>query len=440
MRGAPVTKRNPKRSAGAKTQQTAGSHLLEFENVSFEDDTDKPKATDEELNSRYAKGEIRIVTEQARYPLAGILGMLKEKIEGEGGEKEFRYKLDPEYQRRHRWSVERKSRLIESFLMNVPVPPVFLYERDFARFEVMDGRQRLSALGDFYANDFALTGLQYWADLGGRTYSQLPSAVRNGIDRRYISSIILLKETATSEEQAAMLKKMVFERLNSGGVKLANQETRNAVYDGPLNRLCLKLSENKKFRRMWGIPLDPKPEDKDTGEEPDEDIDESTTAGTHMFEKMEDVELVLRFFAYRRIGGFKAGLNKISELLDRFIVAGNRFPKKGLAEYRSMFEATIDFLWEVLEGEAFTVLDPSKRRPTKIVYDPLMFAANNPDVLSHRDKLVAKKDVLRGELKAMYEKDQELFSGRRTNFKDTQDRNHCVSQAFANAIAEIKKS
>lgn len=430
-----MTKVNQKPPAATAKKQAAASHLLKFEKVSFHDSANKGKATDEELNSRYAKGEIRIVTEQARYPLAGILGMLKEEIEGEGGNREPRYKLDPEYQRRHRWSVERKSRLIESFLMNVPVPPVFLYERDLARFEVMDGRQRLTALSDFYADKFELAGLQHWSDLDGRRYSQLPSKVRDGIDRRYISSVILLKETAAGEEQAAMLKKMVFERLNSGGVKLGSQETRNAVYDGPLNRLCLELSESEKFRRMWGIPLDPKPEERDADEEVDDTIDESTTAGTHMFEKMEDVELVLRFFAYRKIGEFKAGLNKISEFLDRFIVAGNKFPQEGLAEYRSMFEATVGFLWDVLEGEAFTLLGPSRRRPTKIVYDPLMFVANSPYVVPHRTKLIAKKAVLRGELKAMYEANQALFSGRRTNFKDTQDRNRCVSEAFAKAIA-----
>lgn len=429
-----MTKGNPKKPVAA-------SHLRSFEMVSFDDDVSKPKATDEELNSRYAKGEIRIVTEQARYPLAGILSMLQETVASERGLREPRYKLDPEYQRRHRWSAERKSRLIESFLINVPVPPVFLYERDLARFEVMDGRQRLTALSDFYADKFALTGLQYWSDLDGRRYSELPSKVRDGIDRRYISSIILLKETAATDEQAAMLKKMVFERLNSGGVKLASQETRNAVYDGPLNKLCLELSDNDKFRRMWGIPLEPAPEEeKDADEEMDDAVDEPTTAGTRMFEKMEDVELVLRFFAYRKIGDFKAGLNKISEFLDRFLVAGNKFPDAGLAEYRTMFVATVDFLWDVLEREAFTVLDPSKRRPTKIVYDPLMFVASSPDVVSHRDKLITKKELLRAELKAMYEKNQELFSGRRTNFKDTQDRNCCVGEAFAAAIAKTKNT
>ena len=434
-----MTNGNPKKpAASAKTQQAKGNHLLDFEKVSFEYTTSKRKVTDEELNSRYAKGEVRIVTEQARYPLAGILGMLNEEVKHEGGGKERRYKLDPEYQRRHRWSNERKSRLIESFLMNVPVPPVFLYERDLARFEVMDGRQRLSALSDFYGDKFELTGLQYWSDLDGRKYSGLPEKVRDGIDRRYISSIILLKETATSEEQAAMLKKMVFERLNSGGVKLGSQETRNAVYNGPLNRLCLELSENEKFRRIWGIPLDPKPEEKSADEESDENSDEWTIAGLRMFEKMEDVELVLRFFAYRKIDDFKAGLNKISEFLDKFIVAGNKFSEEGLAKYRAMFEATVDFLWDVLGNEAFTVLDPSKRRPTKIVYDPLMFAANSPLVVPHRPKLIANKAALRDELKTMYKKNDDLFSGRRTNFKDTQDRNRCVSEAFANVIDKTK--
>lgn len=433
-----MTKGNQKKpTAGAKTQQAA-SHLLKGEKVSFDDDVTEKKVSDEELNSRYAKGEIRIVTEQARYPLAGILKMLEEKIDGEGGEKEFRYKLDPEYQRRHRWSVERKSRLIESFLMNVPVPPVFLYERELARFEVMDGRQRLTALSDFYADKFQLTGLQYWSDLDGRTYSTLPSKVKDGIDRRYISSIILLKETAATEEQAAMLKKMVFERLNSGGVKLGSQETRNAVYGGPLNSLCLTLSENENFRRLWGIPLDPSPEEKESDEEEaDEAVDESTKAGTRMFEKMEDVELVLRFFAYRQITS-RFNLNKISEFLDRFIMGGNNFPQKLLAEYETMFEATVAFLWEVLGNESFTVLGSSKR-PTKIVYDPLMFVANSPDVVPHRPKLIAKKAVLRSELEAMYRKHHELFSGRRTNFKDTQDRNRCVSEAFAAAITKTKK-
>lgn len=432
-----MTKDSQKRpTAASKTQQVPAIHLLKGETVSFGEDAVKPKATDEELNSRYAKGDIRIVTESARYSLAGILAMLRETVGGEAGQKELRYKLDPEYQRRHRWGVERKSRLIESFLMNVPVPPVFLYERDLARFEVMDGRQRLTALSDFYADKFALTGLQYWSDLDGRTYSQLPSKVRDGIDRRYISSIILLKETAATEEQAAMLKKMVFERLNSGGVKLGSQETRNAVYDGPLNKLCLQLSENEYFRRMWGIPLDPVPEEIND-EDSEEPVEESTTTGKRMFDKMEDVELVLRFFAYRQIDSYKAGLNKISEFLDGFIIEGNRFSSDLLGQYRVMFSSTVDFLWKALDVESFCVIGSSKR-PTKIVYDPLMFVASRVDLAPQRENLIAKKEILRAELTAMYQQNLALFAGRRTNFADTQHRNRCVGEAFDAAITKIK--
>lgn len=230
-----------------------------------------------------------------------------------------------------------------------------------------------------------------------------------------------------------MLKKMVFERLNSGGVKLGSQETRNAVYDGPLNKLCLELSENELFRRMWGIPLDPAPEHVED-EDAEEAVDESTTTGKRMFEKMEDVELVLRFFAYRQIDAFKAGLNKISEFLDGFIIEGNRFSGTILGEYRTMFESTVGFLWDTLEGESFCVVGATKRRPTKIVYDPVMFVANSVDVVPHRARLIAKKEVLRAELADMYEQNQALFAGRRTNFADTQNRNRCVSEAFAAAI------
>jgi hypothetical protein len=435
-----VIKDKGKRPAARKKDDKPSSeHLLEHERISFGDEVAKSKATNEELNSRYVKGDIRIVTESARYSLAGILSMLQETVELDvpGGRKELRYKLDPEYQRRHRWSDERKSRLIESFLMNVPVPPVFLYERDLARFEVMDGRQRLTALSEFYADKFALTGLQYWSDLDGRKYSELPLKVRDGIDRRYISSIILLKETAATEEQAAMLKKMVFERLNSGGVELSGQETRNAVYNGPLNQLCLSLSENETFRRMWRIPLEPMAVEADEADA--SDVANESTQGKRMWEKMEDVELILRFFAYRQIASFRAGLNKISEFLDRFLIAGNRFAQDVLDSYRAMFESTITFLWSALGSDAFCVIG-SSQRPTKIVFDPVMYVANSSEVRAAYTRLVARKNLLRAELEAMYGKEQALFSGRRTNFADTQQRNARVKEAFSAAIAKLARS
>jgi uncharacterized protein with ParB-like and HNH nuclease domain len=72
--------------------------------------------------------------------------------------------LFPSYQRRPRWSPAKQSKLIESLLMNIPIPPIFLYERDLAKYEVMDGQQRLSTIRAFFEDQFKLQGLKKWPD------------------------------------------------------------------------------------------------------------------------------------------------------------------------------------------------------------------------------------------------------------------------------------
>src|SRR6478609_8069364 len=91
--------------------------LLEGETIDALKSDDQPSLTDAELNQRYVKEGVRIVVEQARYPLNQILTMFTDTFETKSGEREAKYKRDPEYQRRHRWDAGRKSRLIESFLM-----------------------------------------------------------------------------------------------------------------------------------------------------------------------------------------------------------------------------------------------------------------------------------------------------------------------------------
>ena len=142
------------------SQATQESLLLDGEELSFmEQQTANNTVSDKAINKKYARGEIRIVTEQARYPLNTIKALVDNPS----------YKLSPEYQRRHRWSVEQKSRLIESLIINVPLPPIFLYEFGYSKYEVMDGLQRLSASHEFYSNRFALRGLTQWRELEGRT-------------------------------------------------------------------------------------------------------------------------------------------------------------------------------------------------------------------------------------------------------------------------------
>ncbi|MEH6980345.1 DUF262 domain-containing protein, partial [Bacillus pseudomycoides] len=314
--------------------------------------------TDEEINEKYIKGEVRIVTEQGRFQLTTIENI----VEGED------YILNPEYQRRHRWNNERKSKLIESFIMNVPVPPIFLYEKDYSVYEVMDGLQRLTAIYDFYTDRFSLVGLEEWGELNGLVYSQLPIQVKKGIDRRYLSSIILLKETAKTDKEAQRLKQMVFERINSGGEKLEPQETRNALYNGELNQLCIKIARDKYFCRMWGIP-------EQINEEDEQELDKELIENP-LYKKMSDVELILRFFAFRHLDKWEK--MTLERFLDYFLKKGNLFDENVIKQYEKLFKETIQFVYEVLGENAFCLYRVRNEdwkwydRPTKVVFDPIM--------------------------------------------------------------------
>ena len=177
--------------------------------------------------------------------------------------------LKPHYQRRDRWKVEKQSALIESFILNVPVPPVYLSEDDFGRYSVIDGKQRITAIKDFLAGSLRLQNLKNFSELEGFRFTDLPPQIQNALSvRPYIRVITLLKQTDP------LLKYEVFLRLNTGGEKLLPQEIRNVAFSGALNDLLLKLSSSTFLWKQMKIK----------------------NAQSTAYRKMEDVEHVLRFF------------------------------------------------------------------------------------------------------------------------------------------------
>lgn len=378
--------------------------LFDGEELDFMVDVPAPIApmSDDIVNEKYVRGEIRIVTEQARYPLSTVPGLVDSSA----------YELSPEYQRRHRWSVVQRSRLIESLIMNVPIPPIFLYEYDYSKYEVMDGLQRLTTIRAFYRGEFELVGLTQWPELNGRNYATLPEKIREGIDRRYLSSVILLKETAKNAEDALRLKQLVFERINSGGAKLTPQETRNAIFDGPLNRLCIALSKNGSLCRLWGLPL---PDDTEMDGGPPSDERQQSED----FRRMEDVELVLRFFAFRQKYRLHKSSVPLSVYLDSFLRFGNCFPHPTLQALEQMFLDTIGLV-EVAFGERAFWLYRQRRdhwswleRPTTTVYDVLMAVMSRH--LEKRERILAKATALQAGIEGFYRDNYDTFEGRNVN-------------------------
>jgi hypothetical protein len=281
----------------------------------------KPSPTDDEINSKYGSRELRIVTEANREQLPNFVDALKRP-----GWMELR----PFYQRRPRWDPVRQSRLIESFIMNIPVPPLFVYESDFAKYEVMDGQQRITAVKDFYTNKLTLKGLEQWPELNGRIYDNLPTEIKKGLDRRSISYIVLLKESASTTEEEALLRQQVFERLNTGGIALSHQEIRNSLYHSRFNTMLLEVVKHPTFRQAWDLPLYSSGEDTYLPPE---------LASKRVYTMMRDVEIALRFFALRHAEQYQRGMKGF---LDLYMLRARSFSDEDIRFLKGLFVQTID--------------------------------------------------------------------------------------------------
>ena len=235
----------------------------EQEIVEFGDEpSDEPLSA---LEKKYSEHMRQISTQKIDLPISTLPSMIKEQIN-----------LNPAFQRRDRWDQVKQSRFIESIIMNVPIPPIFLGEDQYGSYVVLDGRQRLTATHEFLKNSYKLKGLQVWQDLNGLSFNDLQKKkLDRAIMRRFVPAVVILKESSPQ------VKYDVFDRLNTGGVIAEPMEIRNAVFQGDFNNLIRELSENKIFRQLWKIPTD----------------DAEKLEKNKLFQKMEDVELVLRFFA-----------------------------------------------------------------------------------------------------------------------------------------------
>lgn len=364
--------------------------------------------SDAAINEKYEKGEARIITEQGAVKLSLVKGVFNAE----------NYQLKPKYQRRITWDSTKRSKLIESFIMNVPVPPVFIYETEFNKYQVMDGLQRITAIIDFYSDNYALQDLTQWPELNGRRYSELPQKIKEGIDRRQLSVITLLKESSKTLVQEEEMKKMVFERLNTGGVTLEDQEIRNALYSGPFNDLCIELSSNDSFRKLWLINPDV---DEETDDEELDNYDDALKyAKNKLYKRMYDVELVLRYFAMRHIDEFSG---KLSEFMDLCLRHGNHYSDEQRGQMKKIFETTIANADKLFSEKAFCQYTKIRGKytwtlPQKMIYDPLMLALSQIDL----PEIDFDIDNNQKHLEKFYEENETEFDGKRQSKRDIKHR------------------
>lgn len=372
------------------------------------------KMSDDDINEKYESRENRILTEINRERLPSFAESLK---------KQKYMDLRPFYQRRSRWDAKRQSRLIESFLMNIPVPPIILFERDYNYYEVMDGQQRITAIQDFYENKLKLTGLKLWSELNNFTYAKLPPKIRAGIDRRSISSVVIVAESTSDSnaEEALLLRQETFERLNTGGVDLSRQEVRNCLYYGKFNLLLLELARDPIFANAWGIPI---------GENSQE------LEKNNLYKKMEDAELVLRFFALRNVDHFRRGMEGF---LDLYMMKSVNFSEEDISFLKNIFLQSIEIAHKIYDEHLFKPFDPQsgnwKEDSYKAYYDAVMVGLSK-----HLDKteiLLNKKSRVIEETKSLFEnQESRLFTGGGKTKAEIQDRIRVFDEMLSQIIGE----
>lgn len=168
----------------------------------------------------------------------------------------------PRFQRGYVWSETQASRLVKSFIMGLPVPPVFLFVKPDQRMLVIDGAQRLLTIFYFFEESFGrrpdgpgrafrLAGINPGSRLYGKQMSTL-----EGLDSTKLKNTILravqIQQTRPGRIRSSMCH--VFKRLNARGASLKDQEVRNCVYQGRLNDLLVYLNDNESWREILGAP------------------------------------------------------------------------------------------------------------------------------------------------------------------------------------------
>ena len=160
-------------------------------------------------------------------------------------------KLDPEFQREGNvWSPKQKSELIESVIIGIPLPILYIKEDKSGNWILIDGRQRLSTIFDFLEDKFPLSNLSILKDKNGAYYSKLDNKKDplNLLERGKIEDINFTLHII-KEPTPERLTYDLFDRVNRGGTRLNNQEMRNAIYQGSSTNLLKVLSKLSSFTK-----------------------------------------------------------------------------------------------------------------------------------------------------------------------------------------------
>lgn len=285
----------------------------------------------------------------------------------------------PEIQRDYVWDDARASRLIESLLLNIPIPVVYFAETAEANYEIVDGHQRIKTVVRYLRNQFRLKALAVLAEYNGKRFFELPEREQRFLRMRTIRAIII------SADSHPNMKFEVFERLNTGSIALNAQELRNSLYRGSFNRMLKDLVTDAEFRDLIGTAKPRK--------------------------RMVDQELILRFFAL--LDGYPDYRPPLKRFLNEFMDSVRDADQDYLASCQARFSATVTRVAEAFGDGAFRISDaqgkPVEKPVVRALFDAQMLA------MAHvtRSDLRNLRPAIATEMAALYRNPEFVESLRR---------------------------
>ena len=300
----------------------------------------------------------------------------------------------PGYQRAYVWPIKRASRFIESLLLSLPVPGIFLYREPESRIQtVIDGQQRLESLRRFYSGQFdnkvfGLTGVR--ESFEGLRYVDLTDEQSRKLNDSIIHATVIRQD---KPDDGGSSQFEIFERLNTNATPLSAQEIRAAIYEGPFNTLLQDLNDNSDWRVLFG----------------------------RKHRRRRDEELILRFFSL--YFATEEYTKPMKAFLNSFMSSNRNLKPNPEHVLRSLFEDTI--------GTIVAALGPSAFKPQRAVnaalFDAVMVG------IAHRIKSRLGHDGIRDEYDALLSNEtfQNLISEATSDVATVKARLKLAIEAFA---------
>lgn len=285
--------------------------------------------------------------------------------------------LDPDYQRNYVWNNKKASLLIESVLLNIPIPVIYASEDQNGKWIIVDGLQRLYSLQRYFNNEFKLVDLETLPELNGTKFSKLDESIQKKLERGELRLIVLQNDSDPN------IQFDIFMRLNTGAVKLNEQELRNCLYRGPLNSLIKEIvKENTTVSKM--IP----------------------TKTDRMFAN----ELVLRYLAVsehynrskKKIENYDG---RIKNLINGYMKTHQYDDENALDSIRKKFEVQIEKAYSVFGANGFKK-NLKTTKPNASLYECIMISFEEYSI----NDLIDKKVEIRAMVDKLLEDQQFLHS------------------------------